>query len=52
MKTKVKTRTTNLVLWFWVMFETTLGASRTATPGLAPNEKIGDYAGINRSLVL
>lgn len=34
------------------MFQTTLDATRAETSGLAPNEKIGEYAGINRSLVL
>ena len=34
------------------MFETTLGVTRALNPDLAPNQLIGNYAGINRSLVL
>lgn len=34
------------------MFQTTLGASRTVIPDLTRNEKIREYEGINRGLVL
>lgn len=35
-----------------IMFETTLGASQAAIPGLALNKNISDYAVIDRNLVL
>ena len=40
-----------LLLGLKPVFKTTLGVSRTLGPGLAPNRKIGEYAGINRRFV-
>ena len=39
------------LLWLDPVFKTTLGVSRALGSGLAPNRKIGEYAGVNSQFV-